>query len=973
LLFQYKPQAGVEAIEGSLKQHGVPVLGPDGNTIYPRIDVLAAYQNFDSDMDGLADGSDNCPQVYNPGQVNSDADTLGDACDNCPLATNEDQANVDGDGSGDVCDCDSSRGTVYHGAPEVCDGVNNDCSHPAWPSLVVETDEDGDGLAECGGDCDDADPLRRGGVAESCDGIDNDCNGSVPLNENDLDMDGARVCQGDCNDGSAAQRPGLPEACDGFDNDCDGGVPADEADADADGYRICANDCDDARTDVNPAAPEICDGSDNDCAGGVPPDEADADADGVRVCQEDCHDGDAAVYPGAPEVCDGRNNDCGHPQWPAPVTETDDDGDLVPECAGDCDDAEPRKKPGLPDLCDELDNDCNGSVDPGYAYLVEKTPLGEILDPNGAAGDQVGASVTALPDLTGDGVPDIAVGAVGYPPGGAMNGSVLLVSGATRLPFFTLLDPASTSGAQLGTSVAAPCDATGDGVFEVAAGAPYQEVQPGTSGQGRVRLLDPNNGNVVWTFQEPSVPNTANLGIALAAAGDVNADGFGDLAIGTPGYCDGATCGGAVLLVEGDSGIKFRNLFGSPNQSGQRLGTSVAVLGDLTGDGRSEIAAGAPRRDVSGRADAGAVFVFNGATGAALLTLTDPNGAASDELGTSLAAVSDLDGDGRMDLAAGAPLRDTPAGADAGSVLVFSTGTGAVLRRLVDPNGAAGDRLGSSVARAGDVDLDLKDDLLAGSPRRATAAGAEAGQALLFSGRTGALMARFDHPAAAASDRFGGAVAGLPPLDADGVPEIAVGAPLDDTPAGADGGTVQIFTPHTIGDCDGDGIRNTLDPCTDTDGDAYGSTAFGPPACPADCDDDRGYVKPGALQLCDGFNNDCDDPSWPEVPPAECFVVPNVRAAVASGQVRLSWDVPAGGADLYRIYRAERSGHLAGRNGGLCFATTPAGPYLFTDEIPAGTFAYYLVVGVRGVVEGSRGTDWIGEAAHEREHSDVCP
>ena len=73
----------------------------DGDGIGDNSD---ADNTRDSDKDGIADPSDNCPGIANAMQINVDEDIYGDVCDNCPQVTNELQEDRDGDGVGDSCD-----------------------------------------------------------------------------------------------------------------------------------------------------------------------------------------------------------------------------------------------------------------------------------------------------------------------------------------------------------------------------------------------------------------------------------------------------------------------------------------------------------------------------------------------------------------------------------------------------------------------------------------------------------------------------------------------------------------------------------------------------------------------------------------------------------------------------------------------------------------------------------------------------
>ena len=108
---------------------------------------------------------------------------------------------TDADGSSVCQDCDDDNAGVWPRAPQLCDGLNNDCNTPAWPSLIGtnEVDGDGDGLTACEGDCNDGDPFALPGAPESCDGYDNNCDGA---------LDHAPECNGEC---ATAELIGVPE------------------------------------------------------------------------------------------------------------------------------------------------------------------------------------------------------------------------------------------------------------------------------------------------------------------------------------------------------------------------------------------------------------------------------------------------------------------------------------------------------------------------------------------------------------------------------------------------------------------------------------------------------------------------------------------------------------------------------------------------------------------------------------------
>lgn len=158
---------------------------------------------------------------------------------------------LDGDGTTGCNDCDDTDASVHPGAPQRCDGVNNDCADASWPNLAGtnEGDDDLDGLSECAGDCDDSRSTVYPGAPQLCNGRNDDCDDpswpDVPTIELDLDGDSISACEGDCDDGNPAMHPGAVERCNGLDDDCDDRIdegPSNSEDTDGDGvHELCDN------------------------------------------------------------------------------------------------------------------------------------------------------------------------------------------------------------------------------------------------------------------------------------------------------------------------------------------------------------------------------------------------------------------------------------------------------------------------------------------------------------------------------------------------------------------------------------------------------------------------------------------------------------------------------------------------------------------------------------------------------------
>jgi hypothetical protein len=321
--------------------------------------------------------------------------------------------------------------------------------------------------------------------------------------------------------------------------------------------------------------------------------------------------------------------------------------------------------------------------------------------------------------------------------------------------------------ARFGYSVARAGDVNNDGTEDYIIGA--IGVQVGLlDGVGAAYVYSGADASILHTFTGTNAGG--NFGFSVDGAGDVDGDGYDDVIIGAPYVGPGASPReGRAFVYSGFDGHKIFRFDGANAED--RLGFSVAGAGDVNGDGLDDVLVGSIWSSQNGLPESGSADLFSGANGQAIYHWD--GGSPRDYLGYSVAGAGDVNNDGVPDLLVGVPSANPGGVADAGRVFVYSGATGKKIYRL--DGTAAYDWLGFSVSAAGDIDGDGYDDILAGAPLADPSGIFDAGSALIYSGQTGAII--FQHDGTTASENVGIAVAGNQDMDRDGTPDLVVGAP----------------------------------------------------------------------------------------------------------------------------------------------------------------------------------------------------
>ncbi len=270
----------------------------------------------------------------------------------------------------------------------------------------------------------------------------------------------------------------------------------------------------------------------------------------------------------------------------------------------------------------------------GSASGLATTPATTLTGPDGAGG-YFGASVASVGDVNGDGYADLVVGAYG-----AMSDTgrayIYLgsASGLATTPTTTLTGPDGANN-NFGASVASAGDVNGDGYADVVVGG-Y-----GSSYVGRAHVY---LGSATGLGTTPATTLTTppgayvGFGISVASAGDVNGDGYADVVVGA--YNEGGGTGAAHVYLGSASGLATTPATTLTGLYGSAFGIQVASAGDVNGDGYADVAVAASY--VNAPSPTGQAFVFLGSAGGLATTpattLTGPDGAGG-VFGGSVASV----------------------------------------------------------------------------------------------------------------------------------------------------------------------------------------------------------------------------------------------------------------------------------------------------------------------------------------------
>lgn len=363
----------------------------------------------------------------------------------------------------------------------------------------------------------------------------------------------------------------------------------------------------------------------------------------------------------------------------------------------------------------------NGESAEGKAWLFLGSPTGLATSAawsreGGQTLAYFGESIGPAGDVNGDGYDDVIIGARGYNNGQTGEGRAYVfhgsASGLSTTPNWT--QEGNSDTAWFGGKVSTAGDVNGDGYSDVVVAAYNYTGAQFTEGKVYLYLGSASglNTNAAWT--EEGNLDDARFGQALSCAGDVNADGYDDVIIGTFGWSNGQSSEGMVRVYLGtSSGLSNTQLWTiEGGVAGFALGQRVACAGDVNGDGYSDVA-------TNGGSFPANVYIYYGGAAGPDDTYDRRYQADTNTLGRGMFTAGDVNGDGFADLVIGDESADSGNAGNGSEGAIFLYQGSATGLPTTPVNTIYGEEVdsgtyGRATASAGDVNGDGFTDVLVG-------------------------------------------------------------------------------------------------------------------------------------------------------------------------------------------------------------------------------------------------------------------